>query len=70
MRNAAVTAYRALAHALISIARVVKNILRELADENAYARHLTRSGNPPSGSEWRRFSDRRLRTKYSQGKCC
>lgn len=45
-------------------------LLRELADENAYARHLAREGRPHSGAEWRRFSEHRLQAKYSRAKCC
>ena len=45
-------------------------LLRELADENAYRRHLEAHGREPSGAEWRRFSEERLRAKYAQAKCC
>jgi hypothetical protein len=45
-------------------------LLRELADENAYARHLASSGHSHSGGEWRRFCDHRLKAKYSRAKCC
>ncbi len=46
------------------------SLARELSDENAYARHLHRSGNPHSLAEWRRFIDRRHRGKYQNAKCC
>jgi hypothetical protein len=45
-------------------------LLRELADENAYHRHLESHGCRHSGAEWRRFSEERMRAKYAQAKCC
>jgi hypothetical protein len=45
-------------------------LLRELADENAYQRHLTAHGLTHSGAEWRRFSEHHLRAKYARAKCC
>jgi len=45
-------------------------LLRELADENAYQRHLAAHGLTHSGEEWRRFSELHLRAKYSRAKCC
>ena len=50
--------------------RLLAALLRELADENAYQRHLTQHGKPHSAAEWRRFSDKRQQTRYSQAKCC
>jgi hypothetical protein len=50
--------------------KVVVGLLRELADESAYERHLKAHGREASGEEWRRFSDERLRRKYSRAKCC
>lgn len=50
--------------------RIVLGILREIADENAYARHLRIHGAIHSGAEWRRFSEERLRAKYQRAKCC
>jgi hypothetical protein len=50
--------------------RLVMALLRELADESAYQRHLTAYGLTHSGEEWRRFSEQRLRAKYAQGRCC
>ena len=49
---------------------VIVGILRELADENAYSRHLAAHGRAHSPEEWKRFSDERLRAKYSRAKCC
>jgi hypothetical protein len=53
-----------------SVRRLVLALLRELADENAYARHLASHGRTHSGEEWRRFSEERLRAKYARAKCC
>ncbi len=49
---------------------VILQILREIADQNAYARHLAAHGLKHSGKEWRSFSDRRFRAKYQNAKCC
>jgi hypothetical protein len=46
------------------------DLLRELADENAYRRHLEAHGCEASGAEWRRFSEERMRQKYARAKCC
>jgi hypothetical protein len=45
-------------------------LLRELSDETAYRRHLAAHSAAPSAAEWRRFSDERLRAKYTRPKCC
>lgn len=45
-------------------------LLRELADETAYHRHLAAHGREHSGEEWRRFSEERLRAKYLRARCC
>lgn len=50
--------------------RFVLALLRELGDENAYARHLAAHGRMASAEEWRRFSEERLRAKYQRAKCC
>ncbi len=50
--------------------RVILGILRELADGNAYARHLAHHGTTHSAAEWRRFSEHRMRSKYARAKCC
>ena len=50
--------------------RLVMELLRELADENAYQRHLAVHGRTHSGAEWRRFSEESLSAKYSRAKCC
>lgn len=50
--------------------RFVISLLRELGDENAYARHLRSHGRMHSDGEWRHFQDERLRSKYQSAKCC
>jgi hypothetical protein len=50
--------------------QIVCAILRELADENAYQRHLKAHGRCHSAAEWRLFYDERMRTKYARAKCC
>jgi len=53
-----------------AFSKLLLRILRELADESAYARHLAAHGREHSGVEWRRFSEERLRAKYARAKCC
>ncbi len=53
-----------------SFARILLGLLRELADENAYQRHLAAHGRTHSGAEWRRFSEQRLVAKFVRPKCC
>jgi hypothetical protein len=50
--------------------RFLLSLLREIGDQNAYARHLAAHGRAHSGAEWRRFSDERFRAKYQNAKCC
>ena len=50
--------------------RLVLGLLRELADENAYQRHLAVHGRVHSPAEWRRFSEARLNERFTRPKCC
>ena len=50
--------------------RGVLALLREIGDENAYARHLAAHGCQHSAEEWRRFSDAKMQRKYANAKCC
>jgi len=50
--------------------RILMTLARELADENAYRRHLAVHDATDSAEEWRRFLDERLRAKYERAKCC
>jgi len=45
-------------------------LFRELSDEAAYKRYLSIRGTVHSGSEWRKFSEQKMREKYSRAKCC
>ncbi len=55
---------------LRALGRFILALLRELADENAYHRHLAAHGCAHSGEEWRKFSEQRLRARYQRAKCC
>jgi hypothetical protein len=46
------------------------SLLRELADQNAYQRHLAAHGRLHSAQEWRRFSEELLNRKFTRPKCC
>ena len=59
-----------VARKLRQFGQLAMTLLRELADENAYRRHLETHGREASGKEWRRFSEERLRAKYARAKCC
>lgn len=48
----------------------ILDLLREIGDQNAYARHLAVHGRTHSGAEWRRFCDERFAAKYRKAKCC
>ena len=52
------------------VGQLALELLHELADENAYRRHLQAHGRAHSGAEWRRFSEERMREKYARAKCC
>ncbi len=56
--------------AMKRLARILIAILREIGDENAYARHLAAHGRQHSREEWRRFSEERLAAKFARAKCC
>ena len=51
-------------------AKLLLALLRELADERAYQRHLAAHGRTASPEEWRRFSEERLRARFARPKCC
>lgn len=55
---------------LRSLAQLVWGLLRELSDETAYQRHLSLHRAQSSPEEWRRFSEERLRSKYTRPRCC
>jgi hypothetical protein len=49
---------------------IVKGIVYEIADQNAYQRHLATHGVAHSAEEWRRFSDGHWEGKARRGRCC
>ncbi|MBI3680115.1 MAG: hypothetical protein HY235_06930 [Acidobacteria bacterium] len=49
---------------------ILRGLLKELSDESAYERYLAARGLSHSAEEWRRFWERRLRSKYLRAKCC
>jgi hypothetical protein len=55
---------------MIAFFRGILVLLREIGDENAYARHLSAHGCVHSQQEWRRFCDQRFARKYQRAKCC
>ncbi len=55
---------------LYRFGRIILSILREIADQNAYARYLAYHGLAHSPAEWRRFTEHHLKVKYGQAKCC
>ena len=55
---------------LVRLGQLLLDALREIADENAYQRHLAARQRRHSGDEWRHFCEHRLRAKYSRAKCC
>jgi len=50
--------------------RMLLTLLKELADENAYQRHLAAHGVPHSAEQWRKFSDERLLGRFVRPRCC
>jgi hypothetical protein len=49
---------------------ILRAILDELSDQNAYRRHLIAHGATHSGEQWRRFSDERWNAKSTRARCC
>lgn len=56
--------------AIQKFGRTILAILRELADENAYRRHLAVHGRGHSPEEYRRFQAEHFKAKYQRAKCC
>ncbi len=50
--------------------RLIVGLMKELADESAYERHLAAHGRVHSAEEWRHFSEHRLKAKYMRARCC
>jgi hypothetical protein len=49
---------------------VVRGIVAELSDQNAYQRYLRAHGVGESPEEWRRFQDHHWAGKARRGRCC
>lgn len=49
---------------------ILRGILDELSDQNAYRRHLAANGVPHSAEQWRKFSDERWKAKSMRARCC
>jgi hypothetical protein len=49
---------------------ILRGIIDELSDQNAYRRHLIAHRTEHSAEEWRRFSDERYREKSMRARCC
>jgi hypothetical protein len=49
---------------------IIAEILRELADETAYARHLKAHGVAHSTLEWRKFTEERWNAAAKRPRCC
>jgi len=49
---------------------IIIGILKEIADESPYERHLAVHGRTHSPAEWRRFSDQQTQRKYHRPQCC
>jgi hypothetical protein len=60
----------AVGRGVVSLLAFLRDLARELADENAYSRHLSWHRRSHSRAEWKAFCDSRLARKYTQGKCC
>ena len=57
-------------NALRELGRTLMAILRELADENAYHRHLAAHGCADSAEEYRKFQTEHFKAKYQRARCC
>jgi hypothetical protein len=49
---------------------ILRGILDELSDQNAYRRFLTAHGVEHSPAVWREFQDEHWRAKSRRGRCC
>jgi hypothetical protein len=54
----------------LQLLRLVRAFLREISDENGYARYLAATGKTHSGREWRAYIDARHNRKFKNAKCC
>jgi hypothetical protein len=52
------------------LAAIVRGILNELSDQNAYRRYLAAHGRNHSAEAWRAFQDEHWQAKSRRGRCC
>jgi hypothetical protein len=52
------------------ILNIVRGILAELSDQNAYRRYLVAHALADSPSAWRAFQDQHWVAKSRRGRCC
>ena len=50
--------------------KILRGIVAELSDQNAYHRYLTAHGETDSPAAWRRFQDHHWAAKSRRGRCC
>jgi hypothetical protein len=50
--------------------RILRGILAELSDQNAYRRYLETKGLVHSSTAWRAFQDEHWLSKSRRGRCC
>jgi hypothetical protein len=55
---------------LREIVGILRGILAELSDQNAYHRYLAAHGVPHSPDAWRAFQDEHWQAKSRRGRCC
>jgi hypothetical protein len=49
---------------------ILRGIVAELSDQNAYRRYLVAHGVTHSPDAWRAFQDEHWRAKSRRGRCC
>jgi hypothetical protein len=49
---------------------ILRGLIDELTDQNAYRRHLLAHGAEHSAVEWRKFCDERYQAKSTRARCC
>lgn len=55
---------------MIRLLEILRGILAELSDQNAYQRYLAAHGEIASPAAWRRFQDHHWQAKSRRGRCC
>ena len=55
---------------LKAAAQIIRGIVAEISDQNAYKRHLAAHGTVHSPDEWRRFQDEHAAANSRRARCC